>query len=125
MTSYFISTTQPGSWRIEAKEFVATLRRRWPDVKILSEGTSKHYSVLFEVDRGDFYAFAHLPAAGDCLVVEKASTRDLCAMATWFRSIVPSDVSLLMFDEGYAHRVLVPPGMTQEELEAAFFAEGR
>jgi hypothetical protein len=92
-------------------------------VKIRSEIPDKHHSVMFEVDRGDFYAFAHLQAAGDCLVVEQASPRDLITMATWFRSIVPPDVPLLMFDEGYARRVPVPAGMTQEELEAAFSAE--
>lgn len=123
MTSYFISTIEPGPWRIEATEFVAALRRQWPDVKIISEPPSEYHSVMFEVERGDFYAFAHLQADGDCLVVEQASTDGLIDMAIWFRSIAPPDVPLLMWSESYGHRVPMPPGMTREELEAAFRAE--
>jgi len=123
MTHYLISVVGDGIvWRIEPKDFAAALQRRWPEVAIISE---KPDEVWFEMQpaRGHGYVYAHLQGE-DTVVVEMVDDmRDIVAIAIWFRSIVPPELPLLLFDEGYTRDLTVTSSMTEEELAAAFLAE--
>src|SRR5205814_9881527 len=109
MTSYLVSPAEQTSWHIGPQEFIAALRRKWPEVVIISDGPNVHREVFFEVQLEHDQAYAHLESEGQAVVIEMADLRDIVAIAIWFRSLVPESISLLLYDQGYSEHYPVTP----------------
>jgi len=119
MAKYFISPAEFVDWHLAADDFVAALRRHWPEAKVHSAASDSHHSVELELPLEHSTAYASLNSTGDTVVME-TDPRDAVTVAIWFRRVVPERIPLLLYDEGFNDRVSVTPSTTQEELEAMF-----
>lgn len=121
MTSYLISVIEEQStWNIAPGEFSTALKRRWPEVVIFAEEPDE---VWFKMDPapGHGYVYAHLQSPGHCVVVEMVDDmRDIVTIAVWFRSLVPENLTVWLYDEAFNDHYPVTPSTTEAELAAAF-----
>ena len=124
MTSYLVSALEPGSWRIGIGELVKLLKREWPELVILVGEPDEHREVYFEGNTKYGYVFGFLQPEGNTVVVEMVDDmRAIVSIAIWFRSIVPADIPLLLFNESYTREFPVTPSTTEDELASKFLAE--
>jgi len=122
MSKYFISLVERDLWRIGPRELVEALKRQWPAVRIVSDLPTDYQLVSFELDLEHATADVYLQAGGDCVVID-GDLDDVASFALWMRALVPENVPLLLWDEGYNSHIPVTPSSRVEELTAAFCSE--
>jgi hypothetical protein len=119
MAAYMISPAGETEWRMNADEFAARLRNRWPDARV-EPGAAATIMVRFELDDADGY----LADDGITLWVERGELEQAAELAVWFREQVPADLPLEFADEGFESEAAVEPGITPPELAQAYEAGG-
>ena len=119
MGKYFVSPTEQPDWHLTPAEFVGALKRNWPEVRIVSETPDQYHSVEFELPLRYSCIDGSLDSAGDTLALD-ADARDAAAVAVWFRTIVPAQVPLILWDAGYARSVPVTASSDAGTLAATF-----
>lgn len=96
------------------------LKEKWPNVEVRHVGDSRQENYAYEwrirksgkVLEGQF-------DGGESAVSLDGDVKDALEFALWFRSIVPREQDLLLYDEGFTMRIALKPEATERDLTAA------
>lgn len=115
--SYFILIREEALFRFDSYRFEQELRLRWAELE-----------VEFITFPGDIYSSTwrlrnemkimltgNLHKNGE-MVVFDGTLQHIVEFAIWLRSIVPSSVKLILFDEGYMFELLLTPETTGQQI---------
>lgn len=115
---FFISPPEKGNWIMPAAEFVSHLLRRWPSARVRAAYNSD-LSPEWEMEMpgGVFMGNFYPPLSG--VAFSGGTFEDLATFAAWFRSLVPSEQTLLFYQEGFNWDMELKPNTTAQEIVAA------
>ena len=118
--SYFVSPRNSTSWHISEKDFATALHSRWPsaDIRAVSNPQSNH-TVEWRIQLGEKQLEGSLDRAGQAIHLD-GDIFSSAQFALWFRSIVPSQQTLVFYDEGYSADVNLTNDTTVEQLTQPF-----
>jgi hypothetical protein len=120
MNSLVCPPEKPVSWAIEPAEFSQEIQRRWPGAAVsASPGEWRAMEWTAATPRGECQ-FA-LTRQGQALLLE-GDIEDCAEVALWFRSLVPSDITLLFYDEAFNADVSLHSTTTVDEIIRPFLA---
>ncbi len=108
-----------------ASEFTSFLNARWPGATVKQiSNPERSYDLEFSVPMADSRLEGLLHKTRGSMTFEGAPLRELAKFVQWYRSLVPSHVSLLFCDESMNGEVRVTSSMTASELLQAFHDSG-
>ena len=102
MPHFLIAPPHETSWGLDATDFAARLRERWPDARVRALPGSSNAALDFSVRAGADDVDAWLSRDGAALHVVSPATYDQAAeLASWWRAQAPDSVRLWLFDTSF------------------------
>jgi hypothetical protein len=99
MPHFLIAPSHETSWGLDASDFEARLRERWPDAQVRAAPSESNAAVDFSVQVGSDEVDAWLSRDGAALHVVSPATYDQASeLGSWWRAQVPDSVRLWLFD---------------------------
>lgn len=114
-----ISVKDETDWHMTDEQLSQLLRTRWPDVELRPPDRrrpERWFNWTIHLDGRDLDG--RLEPEGQAVALD-AYLEDCAVFAAWFRSLVPPDVALLFFDQGYNFHVDLEEPVDPEVLIAA------
>ena len=123
MTFLAVVEGDAGGWRIDRDALTGAIRSRWAEVEIDSTHRSEVRSLVWELETEHGPGEAYLHEDGTCLYMD-VWEEDAIWLATVFRKLAPTDLDVLLCDEGYTFAVHLRAGTTEAELTELVKATG-
>jgi hypothetical protein len=118
--SYFISPPDATSWSISGKDLTAALRVHWPDAEIKAVlSPQSNHSIEWRIQLGEKQLEGSCDRTGQAIHLD-GDLISSALFALWFRSIVPSQQSLVFYDEGYSADVNLTNDTSVEQITGPF-----
>jgi hypothetical protein len=118
---YLVSPPDETDWRMDPADFEAALRSHWSVVHVHPNRGSDVYAFDFALMVGTGTVDGGFARDGQALGLQHDV--HLCAeVASWFRTLVPAAQPLLFYDQTFNADVRLRPGMSGQELAAAYLA---
>lgn len=115
-----IAVVIDGAWSISSEEFRAALRDRWPTATFTDLDETWDYSFRWANSDPEVWE-GQLERSGRGLAL-RGTVEGAARVTSWFRAMVPPELSMWFVDDGNNAHVDVTPGMGAEALAMAYTA---
>lgn len=118
MPKIFISTIPETDWYMDAKFFTEQLEQKWNRIEIQQITTPESIHTLrwYLEESRQRWVNGSLTKDGKTMTFEGVEGY-LIEFAIWYRSLVPENVSLTLFDEGYNSHLFLTSKTTKDQIE--------
>jgi hypothetical protein len=119
MQTIMISPPEETSWSMPPSEFQRLLGERWPDGEVQELDDSGH-ALSFDLDADGEHLSGRFARDGRSVAIEQATDYEPAAeFAVWFRSHVPREQPLIVWDEAFNWSADLTPDTTAADVLAA------
>jgi hypothetical protein len=119
MQRIIVSPPEQTSWSMWPDELRRLVSERWPEGEVLELEDSGH-ALGFGIARDGEQLAGRFARDGRSVAIEQATAYELAAeFAVWFRSHVPLDQPLLVWDEAFNWSAELSPATSSEDVLAA------
>lgn len=109
-----------GEWSVSPEAFRAELQHRWPTVTFTDLDDTWDYAFRWADSDPEVWE-GRLERNGRGLAL-RGNVEGAARVTSWFRAMVPTELSMWFVDDGNNAHVDVTPGISAEALTAAYIA---
>jgi hypothetical protein len=120
MQKIIISPPEATGWSMPPSEFRQLVTERWPDADVEELDESSTHALSFDVAANGEHLTGRYARDGQSVTIEQASDYEPAAeFAVWFRSHVPAEQPLIVWDEAFNWSAELAPDTTPADVLAA------